>query len=927
MKPEQWQQAREVLADALELKPEDRPAFLDRACSSDHTLRREVERLLSSSDEARSSFLQSSTWHVTLMAGAKLGDYEVVRLLGAGGMGEVYRAKDTRLGREVAIKVLPAYLSHDPDRLRRFKQEARAAAALNHPNILAVHQMGTHEGAPYIVSELLEGSTLRGLLLRGPQPVRKAIDVGVQIARGLAAAHEKGIVHRDLKPENLFVTKDGRVKILDFGLAKLMQVHTDSRHRAPTATEGTEPGVVIGTVGYMAPEQVRGDVADHRADVFAFGAILYEMLTGKRVFQKPTAAETMSSILNEEPPGISQIVPSLPPALTRVVHRCLEKNPEQRFQSASDLAFAVEALSDSAVPSAASGHLQIRREPNRLLIMSVGAALTALLGAIAGHLWTRPTSVPKLSNYVQLTHDGQPKSLVGTDGSRLYLYLRTGDSRGMAEMSISGGEPRRVPILPSPRFLPVSLSQDGSQLLATNGQGSPPKGPLWTMPILGGSPRRLGDTTGQDAALSPDGTVLAYSNGSELFLAKADGTGSRKLIALENPNDYIYGLVWSFDQTNLRFYGLDEVGDQSSLWEVSAGGAHLHRLLPGWHNPPDECCGSWTGDGKYFIFVSNGQIWVLVRRGPFSFPQAQPIQLTSSPLSLSSPLPSKDGRKLFVVGETYRGELVRYDSKSGQFVPFLGGISAEYVAFSTDGKQVAYVSYPEGTLWRMGIDGSERMQLSYPPSRAMNPRWSRDGTKVVFHEMTAKPARILEVAADGATPPRQLIPEDANDQVDPTWSPDGARIVFGGFNHDPRTTIRVLELSSRQIFTLPGSQGLCSPRWSPSSGYIIAMTNDTSSLMLFDPQSQKWTALAHGSFMYPSWSKDGQYVYVLDSREHTVLRIRVRDRKTERVLDLRNFHTAGYYGGSGLALAKDDSLLLLRDAGTQDVYALDLEAP
>src|SRR5262245_45303311 len=247
MTPEQWQQVKEVLAEALERKTEDRPAFLDRSCSSNPWLRDEVETLLSSSDEARSSFLQSATLQITLTPGAKLGDYEVRGLLGSGGMGEVYRARDRRLGREVAIKVLPLFLSHDPDRLRRFEQEARAVAALNHPNILAVFQMGTYEGAPYLVSELLEGSTLREQLVR-PLPLRKTIDCGVQIARGLAAAHEKGIVHRDLKPENLFVTKDGRVKILDFGLAKLTQRSFDLKSGASTASGETEPGVVMGTV-------------------------------------------------------------------------------------------------------------------------------------------------------------------------------------------------------------------------------------------------------------------------------------------------------------------------------------------------------------------------------------------------------------------------------------------------------------------------------------------------------------------------------------------------------------------------------------------------------------------------------------------------------------------------------------------------------
>ncbi len=400
MTPERWQQIRDVLEKALELPPSERSAFLNRACSSDDSLRREVETLLASSDEVRSTFLQSTTQPITLPPGTKLGEYEVKSLLGAGGMGEVYRARDSRLGRDVAIKVLPAFLSADSDRLRRFEQEARAAAALNHPNILAVFQMGTYQGAPYLVSELLEGETLREQVKRGRLSIRKAIDYGVQIARGLAAAHEKGIIHRDLKPENLFVTKDGRVKILDFGLAKLTQ--PGSQDSADTLTKGTEAGVVMGTVGYMAPEQVRGQSADHRADIFAFGAILYEMLAGKRAFQKPTSADTMAAILNEDPPGISQVVTNIPPALQRVVHRCLEKNPEQRFQSASDLAFALDALSESG---GSAGSLEAAKVPSgagRIWKVLIPAA-AILVAGIAGFLYFRSHQTATKSAATALT--------------------------------------------------------------------------------------------------------------------------------------------------------------------------------------------------------------------------------------------------------------------------------------------------------------------------------------------------------------------------------------------------------------------------------------------------------------------------------------------------------------------------------------------
>src|SRR2546426_6213267 len=280
---------------------------------------------------------------MTIAAGTRLVPYEILAPLGAGGMGEVYRARDTRLGRDVAVKVLPSSFSADADRLHRFEQEACAAGALNHPNILIVHDIGTHDGSPYVVSELLEGETLRERMGGTAQPQRKAIDYALQIAHGLAAAHERGIVHRDLKPDNIFITKDGRAKILDFGIAKLTQVEgIEAQTDIPTRRVDTGPGVVMGTVGYMSPEQVRGQKVDHRSDIFSFGAILYEMLSGRRAFHGESAADTMSAILKEDPPDLSDTNQNISPTLERLVNHCLEKNPEARFHSASDLAFALE---------------------------------------------------------------------------------------------------------------------------------------------------------------------------------------------------------------------------------------------------------------------------------------------------------------------------------------------------------------------------------------------------------------------------------------------------------------------------------------------------------------------------------------------------------------------------------------------------------
>src|SRR5580704_12760728 len=317
-----------------------------------------------------------------LTPGTKLGPYEILGPLGAGGMGEVYRAKDSRLGRDVALKVLPESFAREGDRLRRFEQEARAVAALNHPNILAVFDIGQHDGSPFLVSELLEGETLRAVLDRGSVPQRKTIEYGVQIAHGLAAAHEKGIVHRDLKPENVFVTKDGRIKILDFGLAKLAQkTGTDSGDITLTS-EHTAAGVVMGTASYMAPEQVRGETADPRTDIFAFGAVLYEMLSGVRAFRRDTAAETMTAVLKDDPPELSDPGRMVSSTLERIVRRCLEKSPDQRFQSARDLSFALSALSGTETSGFARAGAAPRRTP---LLLWLSAALA--LVAVAAVTW------------------------------------------------------------------------------------------------------------------------------------------------------------------------------------------------------------------------------------------------------------------------------------------------------------------------------------------------------------------------------------------------------------------------------------------------------------------------------------------------------------------------------------------------------------
>jgi Tol biopolymer transport system component len=852
-----------------------------------------------------------------LAAGTKLDGYEILGLLGAGGMGEVYRAHDPALKREVAIKVLPTFVTQDADRLRRFEQEAQTAAALNHPNILAVHRFGVFEGVPYLVSELLEGSTLDQVLQRGPLPVRKSIDYGVQIAHGLAAAHELGIVHRDLKPENLSVTKDGRIKILDFGLAKLMQPQPERDGNPPTMSLNTDAGMVMGTPGYMSPEQVRGKAVEHRTDIFAFGAILYEMLTGTRVFHRSTSAETMTATLNDEPPAISQLVQSIPPGLQRVVHRCLEKNPEQRFHSASDLAFALEALSDSGSALAVAGGASGRRRQGQVLVWSLGVVAVLTLTAAAYLVMASRNRVPalRISQYTQITHDGVAKVLKGTDGSR--LYFDQDQPQPIGQVAISGGEIAPVPVaVPEPRL--VDVSPNGSTfLVAPFTEGLKKAYPLWSVRILGGSARHLADVV--DAAWSPDGNTVAYSTGEgDIHLIQSDGADDRRLASI---GSLLTSLCWSPDGKTIRF-----TKDQS-LWEMSSSGSNLHRVLPAW--PAGQDNGHWAQDGRFF-FVSGGQIWAMDERHlVFRRSSDQPLALTSGPVRWASPVPGKDGKTIFASGVTPRGELIRFNSQSRQFQPFLAGVSADSVSFSWDGKSVAYVSYPDGILWRANGDGRSRMQLTDGSFYPRLPSWSPDGTQILF--MMSPPhggaTRAYMVSFQGGTP-QLLLPGEAGPETDPNWSPDGRKIVFSTSREagdDAKSVIRILELDGNHVTTLPGSVGMFSPRWSPDGHSIVTLSPKSIGLNIFDVRTRLWSTPYKGPAGFPRWSRDNHSIYFLGLPYNPgVFRVPVAGGEAERITDLTGVHYTGYYG-VWFGLDPTDAPLLLRDIGTSDIYALTLE--
>jgi Tol biopolymer transport system component len=789
MTPERWQQVRDVLGKALELAPRERSDFLDSACSSDQSLRQEVESLLASSDDVRSDFLQSSSLRVTITAGTKLGDYEVKSLLGSGGMGEVYRARDSRLGRDVAIKVLPSFLSADSDRLRRFEQEARAAAALNHPNILAVHQMGTYQGAPYLVSELLEGETLRAQLNRGRLAVRKAIDYGVQIARGLATAHEKGIVHRDLKPENLFVSKDGRVKILDFGLAKLTQPQFSPENAELTLTKGTEAGMVMGTVGYMSPEQVRGQTADHRADIFAFGAILYEMLAGKRAFQKPTSADTMAAILNEDPPGISQVTANIPPALHRVVHRCLEKNPEQRFQSASDLAFALDALSESAGSgtSATSRVAKLRAHWGWLAV-----AFATLVGVSVIGLWfhfrgsaASPASAVEVVPLVSMPGK-QSTPAFSPDGNQVAFRAYEGPRPGIYTMLVGGEKP--LQLTDSILDCCPTWSPDGKQIAFV--RRSEDKWSFYAVPALGGRERLLYAGASQTWLYcdkldwSPDGRYLMFSEfvdnsvGAPLALLALSDLTVRHITSPAN-QQFDCAASFSPDGSTVAFVRGGMSADHGDLFALKFGDRDPIRLTSGNSGGPL----AWTADGKQIVFSSAMGGLQNLWRMPATGGMPRPIEGA--------------GGQAYRPSIARRGDQVVYEQVNkvdtiwqlhlkderhplGSPTRLLAGRGFVWKSdFSPDGKKIAFESNRMGyaDIWVCDSDGSNCSQLTSLHGLAATARWSPDGRYIAFEAITKNFWEVYLLEYPGGTPHELPTFPGANNGV-PRWSRDGQWIYF-----------------------------------------------------------------------------------------------------------------------------------------------------
>jgi Tol biopolymer transport system component len=940
-----WQQIEGLLEEVLRLPESERASFLRTTCKDDDELQEEVWSLVEARHEGK-SFLEEPAMAVAARAmnsrsdtsmeplsGELFSRYRIVEKIGGGGMGVVYKAEDTQLHRLAALKFLPPEHAFDQVALGRFQREARAASALNHPYICTVYELGEERGRAFIAMEFLEGQTLKHCLGQGPLAIEKLLDLSLEILDGLEGAHAAGIIHRDIKPANIFVTHRGHAKILDFGLAKISGSAAPRTGETETEFQLTSPGLAMGTVSYMSPEQARGEELDNRTDLFSFGAVLYEMVTGRQAFGGDTAAVVFNGILSGSPAPATSIRSDLPPGLAGIIDKALRKDRKLRYQSAAELRRDLQAIAKNVEPARPAA-----RAPLTWIFATTAAVI--LVAAMA-YLFLGTSPRPEVSGFSAVTHDGLakdgfavhglagPPASLAADASRVYFTEDVAGSQGLAQVSVGGGEKAIIRTsLGLPQLLDFRF--DRSELLVTDRVNTPAPGSLWTITLPAGMRRHLGDIQANDAAWSPDGSEIAYVSGHDLFRAGNDGTNAKLLARLPGIG---WRPRWSPDGKRLRLTVVDGVTVFPSLWEVRSDGANLHPLLPGWNRPPAECCGTWTPDGSYYVFQAtrNGktEIWALRETGGLmnrlGRRPAVPTQVTSGQMDSVSPAFSPDGKTLYVIGEQLRGELQRLDKRSAQFVPYMAGISADMVDFSGDGKWITYVAFPEGTLWRSRVDGSERLQLTFPPVRAHVPRWSPDGKTIVFN--TNAPGRrgaICTISADGGR--MEPVMHESFIAINPGWSPDGASLIISSAPFiDASVEVRgvfIYDLHSRQMRKVPGSEEMFSPDISPDGRYIAATSSRNGHGMLFDTRSGAWTEMPSGAGI-KRWSHDGKYVYNLRrGNDPAVMRVRISDQRVEVVARLNSIRLAGNLAGIAMSLDPDDSPVILRDVGIQEIYSL-----
>jgi serine/threonine protein kinase/Tol biopolymer transport system component len=829
----------------------------------------------------------------TLTSGTRLGRYEIRAKIGEGGMGEVYRAFDPKLNREVAIKVLPAAFAEQQDRLARFEQEAQAAGALNHPNILAIYDVDVHDGSPLVVSELLAGESLRDRLLGGPVSCRLAIDVGLQIARGLAAAHDKGIVHRDLKPENIFITNDHRVKILDFGLAKLVgpvdrsQPQTD----VPTRKQHTDPGTILGTVGYMSPEQARGDTVDHRSDIFSLGAVLYEMVTGERAFVRPSAVETLNAIIREEPNEFSNA--NVAPALQGIVRHCLEKKRERRFQSAIDVAFALETLSSTSQSS--GGLVETRVAPNRFtrehLAWAVAGLFLLTTIAAAIFLYSRPSSTrsyatrflvypPEDSAFIAWDIPFGPA--ISPDGTKIVFRLRDGDARLLLRS------------LDSLTLQPLAGTEGGLN-------------PFW----------------------SPDGRFIAFFAGGKL--KKISLSGGTPVVICDVPPNANSG-TWGTGDVILFTSGQNEKG---ILRVNAAGGEPAEVIRPDFTHQEIYLFWPWfLPDGRHFLYLAGhvlrGESGVYV--GSLDSSETKMLMKVSSRVLYSPPghlLYVREGslqaRPFDAASLTFTGEEVTVADKvgifsstgsayfsvsaNGEVLSYLSGDrTAKLVWLDRSGKEIGAVGRPtnyllprlspdgkklavdlidpkDGTndIWIQDFERGTFARFTFDPGLENGSLWLPDGRGIVYaHDQDGPPHLFLKLLESSAGAEKLLPPNSTGPQFPNDVTPDGKFLLYQELRASNGVDLMVLPMTGeRKPYPFAETQfNEHSARISPDGKWVAFVSDQTGRPEIY---VQRWQGgeriqISNNGGSQPKWNTNGKELFFLADGKVMAVAVKLGDK-------------------------------------------------
>jgi serine/threonine protein kinase/Tol biopolymer transport system component len=834
---------------------------------------------------------------MSLAPGARLGPYEILSALGARGMGEVYRARDARLGRDVAIKVLPADVTTDAERLRRFEQEARAVASLNHPNILAVYDIGhagsstgSGQAAPYIVSELLDGETLRARLAAGPLTARTAVEYSVHIARGLAAAHEKNLVHRDLKPDNVFITADDRVKILDFGLAKLASpadAGPDDTERGPSLTRlQTKPpltaaGLVLGTVGYMAPEQVRGLPTDQRADIFALGAVLYEMLSGRRAFNGDTAADVMTAILKEEPPELPTDVRQIAPALARIVDRCLAKNPNARFKSADDLAFALEGLSSSSSSGAlaavdTASPSRSKRSLSAVAFVGLGALLTAAVLIPLLRQRDRVDDKPVVRLQLTLPDDvtpvrGQPPA-VSPDGTRIamvavdqtsgkrLIYLRPLNS--LSAQTVRGTDRAIYPF----------WSADGGRMgffadgrLKTVDLGTGTVQDVCAVPNPGAPGIWVDDTIVFARTAGPLDRVSASGGTAVPSTAFDAGKENGQSVAgfLADRRRFIFGTN-AFGLSTLRIGSTDG----SLVQPIAAAGSRGLLHVP-WLNTAGAVLG-------HLLFIRESALLAIAINGTSAQTtgEPQPLAQSVSPLSSGAALSfSVQDTVLAYVSSANSASRLVWVNRQGQTLGPAGALSGflRDVRISPDGSLVTVSRFNDADrvydLMLLDVRRMTTSQLTYGTS-AFQTSWLHDGSEIFFTNVTAKGSMLVRMVPQEGASQVPVVPPGNAVIVGPDISPDGRSLAYLRVRVDGNGDLYLHSLEKpgeeRPLLATPAYEN--SPRFSPVGTWIAYQSNETGSPEIFVrsfPAGGEKQQVSRGGAYRPVWRRDGKELFYL----------------------------------------------------------------